>query len=127
MKKIVLKSLAADLAKEREGEWIASRRLDGARYHVRSTNNPEFRAAQSSALRVLQERYASGNTEVDVNELQKTRAALTVEHLIIDWNGFDEPYTKDLGSATLADPSQRDLLADIEECASRVGSPSLAT
>jgi hypothetical protein len=121
MKKIVLKSLAADLAKERDGEWVKSRRFEGSSYHVRSVNNPEYRAEQASSLRSLQETYASTNSEVDVNDLQKARAKLMVSHIIIGWNGFDEEYTADLGREILSDPAYRDLLADIEDCASRVG------
>lgn len=119
-KKIKLSSLRNDIKQEREGAWAPSRAFEGGEYLLKSTNSPDYVAAQQTALREYQER-ARNNTKPDIDADHRTEAEMVCKHLLMGWRGFDVEYTPEIALSELKDPAQRALLNDILNTASSVG------
>jgi len=121
-----LASLKADLAAERDGEWIELTGftglvdLDGVKLKVRSLLYPPFQQAFEAAQRKLSARH--GNRRVPEDELAPIVGALYAEHLVLDWSGIDIPYSADVAREQLMDVANREWRAYVLAAASRVGS-----
>jgi len=130
---IKLNSLAADLTKERDGEWIEPKewpglnpekpleltQLPGVAFHVRSTNFPAYVTARQAALEELKSKYPDDKVPAEV--AARIEGQLAVEHLLIDWRGFDITYSADAVTTILAAEEHRVLRSMIYWCAGRVG------
>lgn len=130
---IKLASLANDLTKEREGEWIEPKEwpgldpekplavtpLPGVSFHVRSVNYPPYVTARQAALEDLKKDYPDDNVPPEVAATIEGR--LAVEHLLLGWKGFDIEYSAAVVSTVLAAEEHRVLRSMIYWCAGRVG------
>lgn len=130
---IKLGSLAADLSKERDGEWVEPKEwpglnpekpmeqtpLPGVAFHVRSTNYPSYVTARQAALEDLKKNYPDDNVPPDV--AARIEGQLAVEHLLLGWRGFDIAYSADAVETILAAEEHRVLRSMIYWCAGRVG------
>ena len=130
---IKLGSLAADLSKEREGEWIEPKEwpglkpdkpmemtpLPGVAFLVRSTNYPAYVTARQAALEDLKKDYPDDNVPSDV--AARVEGRLAVEHLLLDWRGFDIAYSADAVKTILAAEEHRVMRSMVYWCAGRVG------
>lgn len=130
---IKLGSLAADLSKEREGEWIEPKewpglnpdrpleqtQLPGVAFLVRSTNYPPYISARQTALEDLKQDYPDDKVPPEV--AARIEGQLAVEHLLLGWKGFDIAYSADAVKAILAAEEHRVLRTMIYWCAGRVG------
>jgi len=130
---IKLGSLAADLSKEREGEWIEPKewpglnpekpleqtKLPGVAFLVRSTNYPPYVTARQTALEDLKKDYPDDKVPPEV--AARIEGQLAVEHLLLGWKGFDIAYSADAVKAILAAEEHRVLRTMIYWCAGRVG------
>lgn len=130
---IKLGSLAADLTKEREGEWIEPKEWPGLNpdkplemtqlpdvaFHVRSTNFPAYVTARQAALEDLKKDYPDGKVPPEV--AARIEGRLAVEHLLLGWKGFDITYSEDAVKTILAAEEHRVLRTMIYWCAGRVG------
>jgi len=130
---IKLGSLAADLSKEREGEWVEPKEwpglkpdkpmemtpLPGVAFLVRSTNFPAYVTARQVALEDLKKDYPDDKVPADV--AARIEGQLAVEHLLLNWRGFDIAYSADAVKAILAAEEHRVLRSMIYWCAGRVG------
>jgi hypothetical protein len=130
---IKLGSLAADLTKERDGEWIEPKEwpglnpekpmeqtpLPGVAFHVRSTNYPPYVTARQAALENMKKDYPDDNMPPDV--AARIEGQLAVEHLLLGWRGFDIAYSADAVETILAAEEHRVLRSMIYWCAGRVG------
>lgn len=130
---IKLGSLAADLTKERDGEWIEPREwpglnpdkplemtsLPGVAFHVRSTNHPAYVTARQAALEDLKKDYP--DDKVPAETAARIEGQLAVAHLLVDWRGFDIAYSAETVKAILAAEEHRVLRAMVYWCAGRVG------
>ena len=116
---IKLGSVRADLVKEQEGDAIAIPDLPGVTLRVRSLHYQPFIAARDLASRRLAKKY--GDAPVPEEEFARVYGALYAEHLLLGWDGFDQPYTPELAAATLTDPAYRDLRSHVAWCSAQVG------
>lgn len=130
---IKLASLAADLTKERDGEWVEPKewpglnpekpmemtQLPGVAFHVRSTNFPAYVTARQAELENLKKDYPDDKVPPEVPA--RIEGQLAVEHLLVDWRGFDIAYSADAVKAILAAEEHRVLRSMIYWCAGRVG------
>jgi hypothetical protein len=130
---IKLGSLAADLSKEREGEWVEPKEwpglnpekpmemtaLPGVAFHVRSTNYPAYVTARQAVLEDLKKNYPDDKVPADV--AARIEGQLAVEHLLLGWRGFDIAYSADAVQTILAAEEHRVLRSMIYWCAGRVG------
>lgn len=130
---IMLASLAADITKEREGEWIEPKewpglnpdkpgemtQLPGVAFLVRSTNFPAYVTARQAALEDLKKNYP--DDKVPPDEAARIEGQLAVEHLLLGWKGFDIEYSPDAVGVILGAEEHRVLRTMIFWCAGRVG------
>ncbi|MBN9242430.1 MAG: hypothetical protein J0I98_06520 [Mesorhizobium sp.] len=130
---IKLGSLAADLTKERDGEWVEPKEwpglnpekpmemtpLPGVAFHVRSTNYSAYVTARQAALEDLKKNYPDDKVPADV--AARIEGQLAVEHLLLGWRGFDIAYSADAVETILAAEEHRVLRSMIYWCAGRVG------
>lgn len=130
---IKLSSLAADLKRERDGEWIEPKEwpglnperpadmvaLPGLAFHVRSTNHPPYVTARQAELEQVRQDYPTGAIPPDV--MARIEGRLSVEHLLIGWRGLDVAYSPEAARDALAAEEHRVLRAMVFWCAGRVG------
>jgi hypothetical protein len=116
---IKLASLAANLKKEAEGDWIVSPDFPGVRFHVRSSNIQSYTEKRDQLLHRLVKKYQGKAIPADVKA--REFGSLVAEELLIDWDGLDVAYSADVALNTLTDPAFREVLQNVEWCASRVG------
>lgn len=130
---IKLASLAADISKERDGEWIEPKewpglnperpaevtKLPGLSFLVRSTNYPAYVTARQAALERLKQDYP--DDKIPPEEAARIEGRLAVEHLLLNWRGFDVEYSAEAVGVILAAEEHRVLRSMVFWCAGRVG------
>jgi len=127
-KVVKLSSLQANLAKERDGDWIPANDLGpGVAFFVRSTNSPEFQLARDLANMNLAKKYngeppsTPEEHETRSKEHARINGMLAVEHLLSDWRGLDTPFSEDVAATTLTDESYRRVRNSVYAAATKVG------
>ena len=112
-------SAKVDLTNESEGEWVPSRMFPGVEFRVSSIQVPGFVTARDILFQRWARKYKGQPVPLDVkhDELGK----LVAKHILHEWRGFDESYAAELAEKSLRDREYRELLSDIELCASQVG------
>ncbi|MER8540244.1 hypothetical protein NKH17_12395 [Mesorhizobium sp. M1334] len=130
---VKLGSLAADLTKEREGDWIEPKEwpglnpekpyeqvpLPGLSFLTRSINYPPYATAYQAELEKLRQAYPSGTIPADVQA--KAEGKLAIEHLLLGWRGLDVPYSADIVGSVLVAEEHRVIRAMVRWCAGIVG------
>ncbi len=116
---VKLSSLKADLKREEEGDWIDYPDWPGVRFKVSSINKPAYTIARDLLLQKMA-RKSKGKPQ-DRNKTTPEFGRLYAEHILHDWEGFDEPYTPELARQHLTDPAYRDLVFAVEWCAAKIG------
>jgi hypothetical protein len=116
---VKLSSLRADLKREEDGDWVEYPDWTGVRFKVSSLNKPAYTIARDLLLQKVA-RKSKGKPQ-DRNKLTPEFGRLYADHILHDWEGFDEPYSPDLARQYLTNPEFRDLVAAVEWCASKVG------
>ena len=134
---IKLGSLAADLARERDGEWIEPREwpgldpekpfeqtpLPGVKFLVRSTNFPAYVTARQSVLEALKKDFPDDKVPPDV--AAREEGQLAIQYLLLDWAGFDVSFSAEAASVVMAAEEHRVLRQIVFWCAGRVGKRKL--
>lgn len=116
---VKLGSLKDDIQKEREGDWINIPALPGVKLKSRSFNYPPFKTERELMLQRLGRKYDKDPIPPDVLEVEFGR--LYAQHLLLDWGGFDVPYSADVAMQALTDIAHRPLRGHVEYAAARVG------
>jgi hypothetical protein len=111
-------SLAADTKKEDEGDWIEIPDLPGVSLKVRSFNYAPYRIARDQLIQRNARKYARKPMPPDENEVEFGR--LYAKFILLDWKGFDLPYSQDEARAALTDTAYRDFRRHVEYAASQV-------
>lgn len=129
---IKLNSLKADTKRESEGEWIKARPMivkgemtdfPDVEFRVRSTDYPPFVSARNAAMIQLQKKY--GVEDVPQDEAAKVDGKLAVKHLLLEWKGFDVPYSEEVAIEALTDEEHRTLRDLVYRAAARVGASQI--
>lgn len=115
---VKLSSLKADVARERDGDWVDIPDLPGVRLKVRSFFYGPFQAAKT----IVEQRWARkyGKEPVPIDESLKENGKLYAQHLLLGWEGFDVEYSSDVALETLIDPAFRDLQDHIRYASNKV-------
>lgn len=130
---LILDSLAADLSKERDGEWVEPKEwaglnpekpfemtpLPGVGFLVRSTNYPPYVTARQAVLEKLKADYPTDNIPLEVTA--RMEGELATEHLLLGWRGIDVSFSKEEALARLSAEGHRIFRSMIYWCAGRVG------
>lgn len=117
--KVKLASLKADRDKEREGDWIVSDIDPGIRFFVRSTNFAPFKIERDHRQMKLARKY--GDDPIPDEVIAELTGSLAVKHLLLDWEGFDEPFSSALALEVLTDEAYRRVRTSVFIAATRVG------
>jgi hypothetical protein len=130
---VKLGSLAADLSKERDGEWIEPKewpglnpekpfemtKLPGLAIFTRSTNYPPYVTARQARLEQMKKDYPDDDIPPEV--AAKIEGELAVEHLTLGWRGLDLEYSAKAAAQVLQAEEHRVFRSICYWCAGRVG------
>lgn len=112
-------SLAADVAKEQDGDWIEIPELPGVELKVRSFNHAAYRVARDLLLQRMARKY--GRKPAPADESEAEFGKLYAKFILLDWKGFDVEYSPEQAREALSDPAYRDLRRHVEYASSQVG------
>jgi hypothetical protein len=112
-------SLRADVAKEQQGDWVDVPDLPGVSLKVKSFNDPAYRVQRDLLVQRMARKH--GKKSAAPEEMESAFGKLYADYILLDWRGFDEPYTAELARGALTDPAYRDLRRYVESAASQVG------
>lgn len=113
-------SLAADTAKEQQGDWVDVPDLPGVRLLVKSFNDPKYRVARDLLVQRLA-RKQGRNKPTAAEETEVAFGRLYADHILLGWEGFDVPYSAAAAREALTDVAYRDLRRYVEQAATQVG------
>lgn len=107
---IKLESLRADERKINDGTWVEIPDLpdgDGGvvAFLVRGASCAEYQAALSDLQRRQVQKYRSLDA-VPPDIRNRDSARLIAKHLMLDWRGFDEPFSRELAEEMLMAPGE---------------------
>lgn len=120
-----ISSIAADLAKESEGDWVDIAEWPGVRLKVRSINSKDFQNARE--LRQTKLIKDLGRLPFE-SESAPHLAKLVATFILLGWEGIvdanDQPieYSPAKALELLCDPSMRELVKQTIWAAGRIGS-----
>jgi hypothetical protein len=117
-KKVKLSSLNRGAGAD--AEWVDLEELLGVRLKVRPIDYPEYTKARQVLFRRLGRSYK--DAPVPENILIPALGKLYAEHILVDWDGFDEAYSADLAAEMLGDWEWRDLVRQVEWAAGKLAS-----
>ncbi len=116
---IKLSSVRSDPAREEEGEWVNIPDLPGVRFRVRSFNYGPYKAQRSIVFARLARKY--GREPVPDQIMVKELGQLYHKYILLEWDGFDVPFSPETARDVLTDPTYRTLLDHVDYAANRVG------
>jgi hypothetical protein len=111
-------SLASDLKKEDDGDWIEIPDLPGVSLKVRSFNFGPYRIARDQLIQRTARKYGRKPVPPEENEIEFGK--MYAQYLLLDWKGFDIDYSAAAAREALSDPAFRDLRRHVEYAASQV-------
>ncbi len=115
---VKLSSIKADLVREAKGDWIDYPDWPGVSLNVSSLLHAAYRIDRDLLGQRLSRTHKGKPIPPDV--LTTEIGKLYHKHILHNWRGFDQAYSKELASEMLADPEYRNLVAAIEWCAAKV-------
>lgn len=97
-----------------DGEWIPASdpQLEGVELRVRPLHYGPFVTALQLATSRLMRTYP-GNKSAPPEVTERLNGELYAEHILLDWKGFDEPYSRDAAFAYLTDPAMHVLRNEV--------------
>lgn len=116
---VKLTSLAADVDLETKGDWQDCPTIPGVRLNVRSINYPAYTIARDQLIQRL--RRQAGGKPIPQDKTIVEIGRLYAQHLLLGWEGFDEPYTPARALEILTDASYREVITAVESAAGGVG------
>lgn len=118
-------SIAADLAKETDGDWVDIAEWPGVRLKVRSLNSKDYQNAREQRIAKLTKDLGRPPYS---SEFALHLSKLVAAFLLLGWDGIVDDagkpieYTAQKAADLLADPTMRELVAQTIWAAGRVGS-----
>lgn len=104
---IKLSSLRADVQREKDGDWVDIPELPGVALKVRGFAYGPFQIARDIVQARWVRKYQRDPVPPEVSYPEN--AKLYADHILLDWRGFDVPYSRETALETLLDPGFRDL------------------
>lgn len=115
---ISLKSVRVDTDRETKGDWVPSPDIPGVEFNVSSLHLPAYQIALTSLEQKLA-RQAKGQPVSPAQRIPEI-GKLLCKHILHDWRGFDEPFSKATASAEMSVYEGRNLIAAVQNCAGLV-------
>lgn len=110
------------LSRPTDGEWIAAQDLEGVEFKVRPLHYGPFVMALQLATARLMRKYP-GDRRAPPDETERLNGELYADHLLIDWRGFDEPYSAEVARKYLVDPDYQALRNEVRFAATVASRP----
>lgn len=117
-KKVMLSSLKADLAREKNGDWVPYPIWKGVAFNVSALTNPEYETARDLMFKRLAEIH--GDERIPREVLSVELGKLYCEHILHGWRGLDIEYSPETALNTLGDPEYRAVVSAVEFCAAKL-------
>lgn len=115
---LVLKSLAVDKNDEENGRWEDYAPW-GVRFRVRGIQCRAYLDQKAT-----DENMAKRRRQDDLPEWRYRRSGENIAtNVLLEWDGFDIPYSAETAKTLLTDPEYRELLAAVIFCAVKVSTP----
>lgn len=108
---VKIDSVKVDTDREANGAWMDSTAYPGVRYLVRGLSYQGFEIANGLALQRMAKAYKTNPVPSKVKSASLGK--IVGEHLLLGWEGFDEPYDRAGAVEKLSDPAYRNLLDDV--------------
>ena len=102
----------ASLQVTSDSEWVDLVDVPGASLEVRSLDFPAYVMARSVLLQKFSRKY--GRKPIPIEILTPALGKLYAEHILLNWKGFDVPFSKEESMARLTDWSWRKFFAQVE-------------
>lgn len=104
---VKLGSLAVDLKREQEGEWVDIPELPGVKLLVRGFGYGPYQMAKGQ----IEARWVRkfGRDPVPTEISHRENGKLYADHILLGWDGFDEPYSDERALDVLTDPAFREV------------------
>jgi hypothetical protein len=115
---VKLSSVKADLAREAKGDWVDFPDWPGVAFKVSSLLLPAYRIDRDLLGQRLARQHKGKPIPPDV--LTTEVGKLYQKHILHDWRGFDQAYSKELAGEMLVDPEYRAIVSAIEWCAAKI-------
>lgn len=114
-------SIAANLTKERDGEYREVPEWPSVKLGVRSLHNPAYQLARDALIaRYVRKKPSPVQRQIDAGRLYAT-------HILFGWDGFSNEdgtplvYTPELAMEKMTNPEYRELVQKVEAAATEVG------
>lgn len=117
---VKLASLA--VAPHTDGVWEDCPSIPGVSFLVRPVDFPAFAIAREHHMQRL--KRVHGNF-IPPAASSAVLGQIVAEHLLLDWRGFDDPYSRDRAADLLSDPTYSELLAGVFECSRAVATAKI--
>jgi hypothetical protein len=116
---VKLSSLKADLKRENDGDWVPYSELGSdVAFKVRALSYGPYQTKRDREQKRLTIRYPDG--QYPQEESDRIDGQLLAEDILLDWRGFDVPYSPDTALDTLSDPAYREVRFGVKTCAIRI-------
>ena len=123
---VKLSSLRVDSTRVNDGDWVEATDIgEGVAFKVRSAYYKPYDIARQQATARLR-RQMKGKPAADEDILLAVGPALA-EHILLDWRGFDVPYSREVAAAMFADIDWRHVISRVQTAAFEVGEADVQT
>lgn len=99
-----------------DAEWVDLIDVPGAKMQVRPLDYTPYQIARDTLFQRFGRKY--GRKPIPRKELLPALGRLYAEHILVNWEGFDEPYSQGLAAEKLGDWNWRKLISQVEWAAS---------
>lgn len=105
---VKLSSLA--VAVNNDGDWETCPTIPNVSFKVRSISYPAFAIARDQLMQRMKRKHGD-SVPPDVSSAALGR--LCAEHLLLDWKGFDEAFSKERAMEVLTDPGYSEVVGAV--------------
>lgn len=117
---VKLGSLAANLRRENDGDWIDIPDLPGVSLKVRGGAYGPFQAAKSIVDQRFARKWLAKGDPVPQDIAYKENGKLYADHILLGWAGFDEEFSPGRAYEALTDPAMRAMHDHVRYAMTRV-------
>lgn len=125
MNSVKLSSMRTDRKRISEGVWQPVAGLNGVRLKVRGINYGPYKTARDELMARLSRLPAEMAKEEKDAARETGFGTLYAEHLLLDWEGFDQPYAPETALAELTCPEAEMLRNMVEQAAVATATPEI--
>lgn len=102
-----LESIKADIVAESDGQMVDIPDWEGVKLGVRSLEYPPYKIELDQLVQRYARRYKGKPVPPDVRDSDV--GGLLAKHILFDWEGIQQPYSKEYAKEFLADAGGRNL------------------